>query len=94
MLRRGENAPNGLCTQQVTALYVMIFFFAFTSRLQNQETVGSRPELKFHDINLTKDSSLLIHAIHSPFYWQILKKPIFFSGFNNPYQKKQRTKKT
>ncbi len=25
--------------------------------------------------NLTKDSILLLHAIHSPFYWRILKKP-------------------
>ncbi len=28
------------------------------------------------NINLTKDSSLLLHAIHSPFYWRILKKTI------------------
>jgi hypothetical protein len=25
-------------------------------------------------ISLTKDSSLLLHALHSPFYWRILKK--------------------
>jgi hypothetical protein len=25
------------------------------------------PEMEFLDINLTKDSSLLLHAIHSPF---------------------------
>jgi hypothetical protein len=25
------------------------------------------PEMKFLDINLTKDFSLLLHAIHSPF---------------------------
>jgi hypothetical protein len=24
----------------------------------------------FLDINLTKDSSLLFYAIHSPFYWK------------------------
>jgi hypothetical protein len=29
--------------------------------------------MEFLDINLTKDSSLLLHAIHSPFYWWILK---------------------
>jgi hypothetical protein len=28
------------------------------------------------DIGLTKDSSLWLHAIHSPFYWRILKKTI------------------
>jgi hypothetical protein len=27
-----------------------------------------------------------MHAIRSPFYWRILKKPILYSGFNNPYQ--------
>ncbi len=36
------------------------------------------------DINLTKDVSLLLHAIHSPFYWRILKKTIVFSGLKNP----------
>jgi hypothetical protein len=38
-------------------------------------------EMEFLDINLTKDSSLLLHAIHSPFYWRILKKTILLSGF-------------
>jgi hypothetical protein len=37
-------------------------------------------EIEFLDINLTKGSSLLLLAIHSPFYWQILKKTILF-GF-------------
>ncbi len=39
------------------------------------------------DINLTKDSSILLHALHSPFYWRILMKAILYSGFNNPYKK-------
>jgi hypothetical protein len=26
-------------------------------------------EMEFLDINLTQDSSLLLHAIHSPFYF-------------------------
>ncbi len=43
--------------------------------------------MEFVDISLTKDSSLLLHAIHSPFYWRILKKTILNSGFNNPYKK-------
>jgi hypothetical protein len=42
--------------------------------------------MKFLDISFTKDSSLVLHAIHSPFYWRILKKPIRYSGFNNPYK--------
>jgi hypothetical protein len=37
--------------------------------------------------NFTKDSSLLLHAIHSSFYWQILKKTILFFGFK-PQNKK------
>ncbi len=28
--------------------------------------------MEFLDISLTKDSSLLLHAIHSSFYWLIL----------------------
>jgi hypothetical protein len=43
------------------------------------------PEMEFLDINLKKDSSLLLHAIHSPFYWKILKKTMLYSGFKNPY---------
>jgi hypothetical protein len=43
--------------------------------------------MEFLVINLTKDSSLLLHAIHNPFYWRILKKTIFFSVFNNAYKK-------
>jgi hypothetical protein len=48
--------------------------------------------MKFLDINWTnsKDSSLLLHAIHSPFFWRILKKTKktkLHTGFNNPYKK-------
>ncbi len=39
------------------------------------------PEMEVLDINLTNDSSLLLHAIHNTFYWQILQKPILSSGF-------------
>jgi hypothetical protein len=39
--------------------------------------------MEFLDINLTKDSSLLLQAIHSPFYWRILKKTILGFGFKN-----------
>ncbi len=40
-------------------------------------------EMEFLDINSTKDSSLLLSAIRSPFCWRILKKTILFSGFMN-----------
>ncbi len=44
--------------------------------------------MKFLEINLTKKNlSLLLHAIHSPFYWRILKKTILFSSFQNFYKK-------
>jgi hypothetical protein len=49
--------------------------------------------MEFLDINFTKDSSLLLHAIHSPFYWRILKKTILFSGLKNPYKKIRETRK-
>ncbi len=55
--------------------------------------VTTRPEMEFLDIYLTKDTSLLLHAIHSPFYWRILKKPILFSGFKYIYKKIPRNKK-
>jgi hypothetical protein len=55
--------------------------------------VTTRPEMEFTDINLTKDLSLLLYAIHSLFYWRILKKSILFSGFKNPYRKIRKTRK-
>jgi hypothetical protein len=36
--------------------------------------------MEFLDISLTKGSSLLLHAIHSPFYWLILRKTIWYSS--------------
>ena len=48
-------------------------------------------EMEFLDISLTKDSSHLLHAIHSPFYWLILKT-ILFSGLTNPYKKSAKKK--
>jgi hypothetical protein len=32
-------------------------------------------EMEFFDVNLTKDSSLFLHAIHSLFYWRIYREP-------------------
>ncbi len=49
--------------------------------------------MEFLNIILTKDSSLLPHAIHSSFYWRILKKTRFFSGFQNLYKKNRETRK-
>jgi hypothetical protein len=49
--------------------------------------------MEFLGINLTKDSSLLLHAIHSHFYWQILKKTMLFSGFKNPFKNIRETRK-
>jgi hypothetical protein len=46
----------------------------------------------FLDINLTKDLNFLLHAIHSPFYWRILKKTILYSGFKIP-KKIRKTRK-
>jgi hypothetical protein len=36
--------------------------------------------MEFLDSNFTKDSSILFHATHSPFYRRILKKPILYSS--------------
>ncbi len=51
------------------------------------------PEMEFLDINLTKDSSLLLHAIQSPFYCRILKKTVLFSRIKNTYKKIPVTRK-
>jgi hypothetical protein len=45
--------------------------------------------MEFLDIN----SSLLLNAIHSLFYWRILKKTILYSGFKNLYEKIRETRK-
>jgi hypothetical protein len=45
------------------------------------------PEMEFLDISLTKDSSLLLHAIHSLSTGEILKKTKLYSGFKNSYKK-------
>jgi hypothetical protein len=34
----------------------------------------AKAEMEFLNINLTNDSSFLLHAIHRPFYWRILKE--------------------
>jgi hypothetical protein len=32
---------------------------------------AERPEMEYLNISLTKDSSLLLHAVRSSFYWRI-----------------------
>jgi hypothetical protein len=52
-------------------------------------------QMEFFDINLTKDSSLLLHALSQSLLLADFKeKAIFFSSFNNPYKKNSRNKKT
>jgi hypothetical protein len=63
------------------------------TKIKELADVTMAAEMEFLDISLTKDSSLLLHVIRSPFYWRILKKPILLSGFNNPYQKIRETRK-
>ncbi len=52
-----------------------------------------QPEVKFLDISLTKDSSLLLDAIHCLFYWRFLKKTILLSRLKNLYKKICETRK-
>ncbi len=49
-------------------------------------------EMEFLVMNFTKDSSLLIHAVHSLFYLRILQKIILYSGFKPSYRKIRETK--
>jgi hypothetical protein len=57
---------------------------------QDRQHVHHQPEMEFLDINITKNSSLSLHAIHSPFCWW---KTIIYSGFNNSYKKILETRK-
>jgi hypothetical protein len=43
-------------------------------------------EMEFLYINLTKDSSLLLHVTYSQFLL-LVEKSKLFSGFKNPYKK-------
>jgi hypothetical protein len=46
--------------------------------------LGLNPEMEFLDINLIKDSSLLLHAFHSLSTGGFLKKTRIYSGLKNP----------
>jgi hypothetical protein len=40
-----------------------------------QQQIHSTPdEMEFLDINLSKESSFLFYAVHSPVHWRVLKK--------------------
>ncbi len=62
-------------------------------QVTNDILLLSHPEMEFLDIKLIKDPSFLLPAIHSLFYWRILKKTILFSGSKNPYKKSALTRK-
>jgi len=44
-------------------------------------------KLNSWDINLTKDSNILLHAIYSSFYWRILKENHSLFWFSKSLQK-------
>jgi hypothetical protein len=46
------------------------------ARCRTIQTFPLFPEMEFLDISLTKHSCVVLHAIHSSFYWQILQKTI------------------
>jgi hypothetical protein len=46
-------------------------------------------EMEFLDINLTQDSSLFLHAVHSLCTGEFLKKSKLFSGFKNTVHTKK-----
>jgi hypothetical protein len=49
--------------------------------------------MEFLGIYLTKDSSVLLHAIHSHIYrWFFLKKSIVCYDFKNPYKRSAKQK--
>jgi hypothetical protein len=50
-------------------------------------------KFEFLDVNLSKDSSLLLHAVHSPFYWRILRRTILYSGYKNTFKKSANKRK-
>ncbi len=50
-------------------------------------------KMEFLDINLTKDSRLFLHAIHSPFVFWRLKETILFPVFKNSYKNIRETRK-
>jgi hypothetical protein len=67
----------------------------FVSHTVDAEYLGEAgPELEFLDVNLTKDSSLLLHAIHSPFllYSGLKRKEGRKNEGRKPDKKKKKTR--
>ncbi len=85
-------ALEGRLTSNITKnAQFTVYFVTF----QQEQIHENRNNGELLNINLRKDSSLLLHAIaiHSPFNCRILRKIIPFSIFYNPY-KNPRNKKT
>jgi hypothetical protein len=57
------------------------------------EVVGKSTEMEFLDINLTKGSSLLLHAIHNLSTGGIEKNNRHYCGFKNTFKKIHKTRK-
>ncbi len=75
------------------AIFFHLTLTLFIVQHSSRTLVYKCTEMKFLDISLTKDSSLLLQAIHNPFYWQTLKKTIFFPSSDNLYKKISKTRK-
>jgi hypothetical protein len=62
------------------ALAFLLSFYIFGSNLLLPQLLHHisylPPEMEFLEISLTKDSSLLLYAIDSPFKWGLLKKTL------------------
>jgi hypothetical protein len=71
--------------------WVPFSLFVFCTAVESWTNQYS--EMEFLDINLTKDLSLFLNPIHSPFYWRILNKTTLLSGFKI-ITKNLRNKKT
>jgi hypothetical protein len=52
--------------------------------IQEATSIGSGDGILGHQCDKRLESFALSNS--SPFYWQILQKTIFYSGFKNPYK--------
>ncbi len=58
--------------------YYTAFVAICSSEVHHDFNNLMKPEMEFLDINSTKDSSLLLHAIHSLFYWRVFEYSCLF----------------
>jgi hypothetical protein len=88
-LEPGQLCPQGgdLLLQAATASQLTVSPVPAPTRLRVDNIAHATPKMEFLDINLTKDSSFLRHAIHSPFYWRILKRNPYSSPVLKTLQK-------